>query len=309
MQNNQIIQKIPTTVIMGFLGSGKTTIILGLVEYLAKQKKKVVYIKNEVGQADLDTKLMKGKVTQTKELLNGCICCTLVGPLLSVIDELIQKYQPDRFIIESAGTADPASMALAVSSHPRLIRDGVIVVVDVVNFEGYEDLNPVARRQAEFTDLIVFNKVELTDQQRKIAVVGYVRELNEKSPIVEAPKGILDPRLAFGLDQQFDLDQLKIHQHQHKNDQIDALFLTVKQPLQMAKFQHFLDKLPKNAIRIKGIVFFENDQKKIINGIAQRFDYSPVSDLLNPKQTELIMIGYQLRLFEKQLIRSLSDCI
>lgn len=295
---------IPTTVIMGFLGSGKTTIIMSLVEHLAKQKQKVVYIKNEVGAADLDTKLMKGKVTDVKELLNGCICCTLVGSLVNSIDELIDKYQPDRFIIESAGTADPASMALAVSSHPRLSRDGVISIIDVVNFDGYEDLNMVARRQAEFTDLIVFNKVEQVDQERKKAVVGYVRELNEKSPIVEAQKGKLDPGLAFGLDIQF--DQKKVDHHQSDQDGVEAFSLVETKPISKKKFDQFLNELPKNVIRIKGLVLFADGEKKVLNGISRRFDFfdSPVG--LEIKQTELILIGYMIASLKADLREKIS---
>jgi len=298
--------KVPTTVIMGFLGSGKTTIIMNLVEYLAKQGQKVVYIKNEIGVVDLDAKWMQGKVTQTRELLNGCVCCTLVGPLLSAIDDLINKYHPDRIMIESAGSADPASMALAVSSHPRLLRDGVISIIDVVNFDGYENLNMVAARQAEFTDLIVFNKVELVDDQRKIAVVGYVRELNEKSPIVEAVKGVLDPRLAFGLEPKFDLKLLKQEQDQHHHhQQIDAINLSFKKTFNKAELLKKLLSLPKNVIRVKGLVFFEDGTKQIINGVAKRFNFFDLNNEIDFEQTTLIFIGYQIAKFQKELEQKL----
>ena len=82
------MSKIPTTVFTGFLGSGKTTIIKYLIEHLAAQGIKVAYIKNEIGSEDFDTELIKGEHIETKELLNGCICCTLIGPFMSSIDEL-----------------------------------------------------------------------------------------------------------------------------------------------------------------------------------------------------------------------------
>lgn len=192
-------QNIPTTVVTGFLGSGKTTVIKHLVEYLTGKGLKVAYVKNEIGDEDFDTELVQGENIATKELLNGCICCTLVGPFMAAIDELSDTHRFDRIIIETAGSADPASMALSVSNHPRLFRDGVITIVDVVHFDGYADLSFVAKRQAELTDLIVFNKVELADTARKQAVVGYVRELNEKAPIVEAIGGVLNPHVAFGI--------------------------------------------------------------------------------------------------------------
>src|SRR5574340_861654 len=150
--------KTPVTIFVGFLGSGKTTIISHLIDYLQSHGQQTVFIKNEVGNADLDGQLMKGKQIQTRELLNGCICCTFVGPLNNTIDELINQYHPDRIIIESAGTADPSSLAITIAHHPNLVRDGLITIIDVVNFEGYEKLDLIAQKQAEFTDLIVFNK-------------------------------------------------------------------------------------------------------------------------------------------------------
>ena len=300
-----MIKQIPTTVIMGFLGSGKTTIIMNLVDNLAKQGQKVVYIKNEVGQVDLDAKWMKGKVLQTKELLNGCVCCTLVGPLLTAIDELIDRYHPDRIMIESAGSADPASMALAVSSHPRLLRDGVISIIDVVNFDGYEDLNIIARRQTEFTDLIVFNKVELVDDQRKVAVVGYVRELNEKSPIVEAIEGQLDPRLAFGLEPKFDLKTLQQFQTVHHHDQIETFSLTTNQKINKDKLLQKLLALPRNVIRVKGVVFLDDGTKQIINGVGKRFNFFDLDQEIDFDQTTLIFIGFKIADLRHQLEQQL----
>ena len=134
-------QLTPTTIITGFLGSGKTTIINHLIEYLQNQGERVAYIKNEIGDEDLDAKLMKGKYIEAKEVLGGCICCTLVGPFIKAINELVDTYQPDRIIVESAGTADPAALSLMVQDHPKLIRDGTVAIIDVQNFSGYKDFH------------------------------------------------------------------------------------------------------------------------------------------------------------------------
>ena len=87
-----MIKKIPVTIITGFLGSGKTTIISNLIDDLQKIGQQVIFIKNELGFEDIDTKLIKGKNIETKELLNGCIYHTLLGPLGSAADELIDKF-------------------------------------------------------------------------------------------------------------------------------------------------------------------------------------------------------------------------
>ena len=168
---NQDFIPVPTTIFTGYLGSGKTTIILNLVETLQKQNIQVLYIKNEIGSENIDGQLAKQQNIETKELLNGCICCTLVGPFIHSIDELLIKHRPDRIIIEASGAADPAALALMVSSHPKLARDGVLTIIDVIHFDGYSDLSTTARNQTKFTDLLVFNKVEEVDIGRKQAVV------------------------------------------------------------------------------------------------------------------------------------------
>jgi G3E family GTPase len=295
------MKKIPTTVITGFLGSGKTTIIKNLVEHLTNKGQKVAYVKNEIGAEDFDTQLVQGKNIQTIELLNGCICCTLVGPFMAAIDELANTYAFDRIIIETAGSADPASMALSVSNHPRLLRDGVITIVDVVNFDGYEDLSFVAKRQAELTDLIVFNKIELADTQRKQAVVGYVRELNERAPIVEAIGGVLNPNVAFGIASAEVEEILKEHDvDSHELDDGITAFTFVSDAVfdKEALRECVQNQLPKTVIRVKGLAQFRTGWE-IVNTVYKRYDSQPAPQELLKKnstklQTRLIVIGYKI---------------
>jgi G3E family GTPase len=303
-------QKIPTTIINGFLGSGKTTIISHLIDHLTKKNKKVVYVKNEIGEMDLDAQLMRGKNIVAQELLNGCICCTLVGPFIASIEEISETYNPDRIIIESAGSADPASIALMVENHPLLQRDGVIVVIDVINFNGYEKIDAVSQRQTEFTDLIVFNKVDAVDQHRKRQVVGYVRELNGKAPIVEAPQGKINPDLVFGLGETDlgDLDHHHDDEHleHEQSDQITAFSYMSDKKFKETELINFLSHLPRNIFRVKGI--FQTDQKaKIVNGVFSRLDVSDLNDLVAEKTTKLIFIGYKTEKNSQDIRKQLNS--
>lgn len=307
MQTNT---QIPTTVINGFLGSGKTTIILSLVYYLIAKKRKVVYIKNEIGDSDLDAKLIQGKDIISKELLNGCICCTLVGPFISAIEEVIKTYHPDRIIIESSGAADPASIALMVENHPLLFRDGVAVVIDVVNFNGFAKLDQVAKRQAEFTDLIIFNKVELADLARKQQVVGYIRELNENAPIVEALDGKINPDLIFGIAEADLSDLGLVHDHDHnqdhsQQDQIDGFTYKSDKEFDEAKLLDFLRTLPKNILRVKGVIKTPAGIK-VLNGVFNRFNLTlPPKDHFSAN--EIIFIGFKAKENEQKIRLDLDN--
>lgn len=299
-------RSIPTTIVNGFLGSGKTTIISHLIDDLITNKQKVVYVKNEIGETDLDAAIMRGKNIISKELLNGCICCTLIGPFLTSINELANTHRPDRIIIESAGSADPASLALMVENHPMLSRECVITVVDVVNFGGYEKIDHVIKRQTEFTDLIVFNKVELVDEDRKRQVVGYVREINEKSPIIEAKNGHISSDLIFGWQGEEIVFSEPSHNENHheEHDQIDAFTFKTTKDIPKAILEKILENIPSNVFRIKGI-FKDKNEKWLINRVFRRNTWEMFDQKIN--ESVLIFIGYNVKQAQDQIVKSLEN--
>lgn len=310
--------KIPTTVFSGFLGSGKTTIITHLVEELQTAGKQVIYIKNEIGDENVDGEIMSGKNIKTKELLNGCICCTLVGPFIQAIDEIIDTYQPDRIIIEASGAADPAAIALMIESQPRLQRDGVISVIDVSNFEGYKDLSITAQNQTKFTDLLVFNKVEQVDLARKRAVVGYVRELNAHSPVVEAPQGKLSAAVAFGvatteLDSLLKTHEAAIlhdsdeHHHDHlEADGLESFHITSPGSCTQQALEAFLSATPANIYRIKGFVILEDNSIVIANKVGTRTSYEAAPAQFTTTENSLVFIGFSIAALKPELTQQLE---
>lgn len=304
---------VPTTIFTGFLGSGKSTIILPLIEHLQATDHQVIYIKNEIGEVDVDAKLMAGENIISRELLNGCICCTLVGPFIAAAEEIVQTYHPDRIIIEASGAADPSAIALMVSSHPDLYRDGVISVVDVINFQGYTDLSLTAQRQASFTDLIVFNKVEQVDLDQKRAVVGYVRELNNHSPIIEAPAGKVDPEAIFGLSTT-KLDVLLAanhdksdHAHHLADEQIETFTCSLQQPISEEKFLEMMANLPKQVFRVKGFVQLTNEQMRIVNKVGSRTELDQPPPNLGFRPSQLVFIGFKIKSWQEEICQQLQQ--
>ncbi len=291
--------QIPTTIITGFLGAGKTTIITNLIDELQQSGVKVAYIKNEIGAVDIDTKIFKGKDIKTTELLNGCICCTLVGPFASAVDELVATFSPTRIIIEASGAADPAALALMVSSHPKLFRDGVISIIDVTQFEGFLDLSITAQRQTQFTDLIIFNKVEQADLERKKIVVGYVRELNAHSPIIEAVGGKVSSKLLFGLSPTTvdalltELNKLEdetIHDHVHE-DEFESFSISTEKSYSPETILQFFQEIPKNIFRTKGLFKTADSKWFIQNGVGGKVTTDPIDQELTETKSTFVFIG------------------
>ena len=195
---------IPITIVTGFLGSGKTTLILNLIPQLPENYK-LALLKNEFGDVAIDSQLASSSaISGVQELLNGCICCNLVGQLGDALDTLRKDVAPDRIIIETSGSAFPATLAMEVNRLGResgyYILDGVIVVIDVENWKGYEDTSYTAKLQARYTDLIVFNKWEQVSERRYEDCLDRVGDLELQIAQVKSNKGHVDQSVLLGLD-------------------------------------------------------------------------------------------------------------
>ncbi|KAJ3173291.1 hypothetical protein HK101_011078 [Irineochytrium annulatum] len=197
------------TVFTGFLGAGKTTIILSLIQRLPRGYN-VVLLKNEFGDVKVDSELAAEENIKVTEMLNGCMCCVLVGQMKVALMEIKEKFNPDRIIIETSGSAFPAPIAWQIRqiADEGFVLDGIITVIDCVNFTGYEDTSYTAKMQAKYTDVILLNKHELVTERELETVMDHVYELNEDTPKIkcEGEHGV-SPDLLFGLDTRlFELD-------------------------------------------------------------------------------------------------------
>ncbi|KAI1746321.1 CobW/HypB/UreG, nucleotide-binding domain-containing protein [Xylaria scruposa] len=199
---------IPITIVTGFLGSGKTTLLLNLVPQLraANPSYRLALLKNEFGDVAIDSQLAASSaVSGVQELLNGCICCNLVGQLGPALAELRDTVKPDRIVIETSGSAFPATLAIEVNRIARetgggYVLDGVVSVIDVENWSGYEDTSYTARLQARYTDLIIFNKWEACDENRFDEVRDRVGDLEVDVAWVKSDKGRVPVDVIFGID-------------------------------------------------------------------------------------------------------------
>lgn len=157
------------------------------------------------GDLAIDSQLAaSAAISGVEELLNGCICCNLVGQLGDALETLRKDVSPDRIIIETSGSAFPATLALEVnrlgSDTGNFTLDGVVVVIDVENWEGYDDTSYTAKMQARYTDLIVFNKWEQVCERRYEDCLDRVGDLEVEVATVKSDKGRVDHQLLLGMD-------------------------------------------------------------------------------------------------------------
>ncbi|KAJ5179403.1 hypothetical protein N7492_002613 [Penicillium capsulatum] len=264
---------IPITIVTGFLGSGKTTLLLNLIPQLPSTYR-LALLKNEFGDVAVDSQLASTQsISGVRELLNGCICCNLVGQLSDALEQLRTTVSPDRIVIETSGSAFPATLAMEVNRLARdqgaeFVLDGVISVIDVENWEGYEDTSYTAKLQAKYTDLIIFNKWEQVPEQRFDVCLDLVGDLEIETPWVKSNKGVVEKDVLLGIDgalfakENGLLDQHQgDHEHQHDHQsEVEVLSVGLKssvpqKTIDVSALEQFLSSAPREEVyRIKGII-------------------------------------------------------
>ena len=294
--------RIPITILTGFTGCGKTTLILNLIPQLKNQNSdyKLALIKNEIGDVAVDSLLSQSaQMAATQELLGECICCVNVGQIGTALEELDSTNHPDRIIIETSGSAEPLKLVLEIKrlseATGRYELDGIISVIDAENWSGYASTSYTAKLQAKQTDLIVINKWESLSERDYDLFLDKLGDLDVDTPQVKSDKGWVEKDLLFGFDQKLArnwLDAGETHEH-HDHDhgegekhtsEVECLSVTLKgnsgdAVVDLQKLETLLKAAPKDEVyRIKGVVYSASspknaDGKEVHEGASGRARY------------------------------------
>jgi G3E family GTPase len=218
-------EKIPVTVLTGYLGAGKTTLLNRILT--EPHGKRYAVIVNEFGEIGIDNDLVVGADEEVFEMNNGCICCTVRGDLIRIMDGLMKrKGKFDAIIVETTGLADPAPVAQTffvdqdVSDAAKL--DAVVTVADAKWLTERLKDAPEAKNQIAFADVIILNKIDLVSPDELTAVEDRIRAINPYARIHRAqncqvPIAEVLNRNAFDLDRIIELapDFLEEGHHHH----------------------------------------------------------------------------------------------
>jgi G3E family GTPase len=221
-------EKIPVTVLTGYLGAGKTTLLNRILS--EPHGKKYAVIVNEVGEIGIDNDLVVGADEEVFEMNNGCICCTVRGDLIRILDGLMRRNGNfDAIIVETTGLADPAPVAQTFFMDETVGRrtklDAVVTVADAKWLNERLKDAPEAKNQIAFADVILINKTDLVSSEQLSEVEARIRGINPYAKLhrTERAKIPLDAvlgRNAFDLDRILDLepDFLGADNHDHHHD-------------------------------------------------------------------------------------------
>jgi G3E family GTPase len=220
--------KIPVTVLTGYLGAGKTTLLNRILSEPHGQKYAVIV--NEFGEIGIDNELVVGADEEVFEMNNGCVCCTVRGDLIRIIDGLMRrKGKFDAIIVETTGLADPAPVAQtffmddAVGQKAKL--DAVVTVADAKWLKDRLRDAPEAKNQIAFADVILLNKTDLVSEADLREVEARIRGINPYAKVHKTERCAIPlpevlGRNAFDLDRILDIepDFLGANDHGHDHD-------------------------------------------------------------------------------------------
>ena len=230
-------KKLPVTVLSGFLGAGKTTVLNHILNN--REGLKVAVIVNDMSEVNIDAQLVAdggAELSRTEEQLvemsNGCICCTLRDDLLDEVRRLSSEGRFDYLLIESTGVSEPMPVAetfffrdeLGFSLEDIASLDTMVTVVDAANFEvdfdsadkltdrgqevGTDDVRSIVDLlvdQIEFADIILLNKIDTVDVATRARIIASIKAINSRAELIESTHGKIDPKAILNT-QRFDID-------------------------------------------------------------------------------------------------------
>ena len=229
---------VKVNIISGFLGAGKTTLIKKLLGGAMKDEQ-VILLENEYGEVGIDGGFMKDSGIKVTEMNSGCICCTLVGDFTKAIDELIEKYHPDRLIIEPSGVGKLSDIRHVVAQAEKkheLVLSGCVTVVDAGKCKMYmKNFGEFFCDQVRSAETIILSRTQMTSQDKIDADIAMLREQNPAARIITTPwddltadvilMTIESPEALINVDEIYeehhhddDEDEHEHHHHHHHHD-------------------------------------------------------------------------------------------
>ncbi len=305
-------EKIPVTVLTGYLGAGKTTLLNRILT--ENHGKRYAVIVNEFGEVGIDNELVVGADEEVFEMNNGCICCTVRGDLIRIIEGLMKRRGKfDAIIIETTGLADPAPVAQTffvdedVQSRARL--DAIVTVVDAKWLAARLRDAPEAKNQIAFADVILVNKTDLVAPADLAEVEARIRGINPYARIIRTERctvplaDVLD-RGAFDLDRVLDLEPafLEAGHHHHHDDDVQSMSVEIAGEVDPDRFMPWINDIIQrdgpDILRSKGILAFPGEPRRfvyqgvhmILDGDLQR-EWKPDE----PRHSKIVFIGRNLK--------------
>jgi G3E family GTPase len=336
----------PVTVITGFLGAGKTTLVNRILHEAHGQR--IAVIENEFGAVGVDAEFLVTENNETViQLANGCLCCTVRGDMARALQALAEKadsgqFQFDRVLIETTGIADPGPIIQTFLAETAILTrfylDGVVTVVDAM--QAFEQFDRVENRaQVAYADRMLLSKCDLAEPATQDRLSEQLAQMNPRAQLFPldlrgddlsqvltllfdahaytfdyvAPDEVARMRARFSLLQPARTPRLRPVSAMQHTDDITSCVFESNEPLDLERLNRFFDmaqeRFGTRLWRCKGIVHAEHQrQRLVVQGVQRLLEINggPIWRVFEPRRTVLIFIGQ--RLDADWICASLHDC-
>ncbi|MCS7057655.1 MAG: GTP-binding protein [Meiothermus sp.] len=289
-------KRTPVSVVGGFLGAGKTTLVNHLIQ---TAKRRFGIIVNEFGETGIDGSLIENvDADGIAELANGCLCCVGREDLVSALFRLVdRKERPEHILIELSGLADPVPVAQAILdpfARTRFELDGIIGVADARNLERTLGEVPEGAVQLAYASAVVLNKTDLASPPQVAEARALVQRINPLARVYPTAKGRLAPELLLG-HRSFHPDWTPQGHHHLHTPHLQTFTLKATRPLERQRVNAFIDRYligrPDAVLRAKGYLSVRGFKRQILLQTVREIFSLEESSRPAEAPSELVVIG------------------
>lgn len=277
-------EKIPVTIIGGYLGAGKTTLLNALLR--GDHGLRLAILVNDFGSVNIDAELIFGSDGETISLTNGCVCCSMVDNLAVTLLELLgREHPPQQIVIEASGVADPTRIAYYGAAHPGLRLDGLIVVADAETIRARvhdKYVGELVVRQLAGADLLIVSKTDLIDDTQQNEVRMFLHQLVPSARIAMSVLGDLPTDMLLGIrESQITADpggptRCSPDRSDHSCQFATCRFVS-QRPFNEERLRMALNSLPGSILRAKGLLYLQGGKERstILQLVGRRWSLEP----------------------------------
>jgi len=303
---------LPVTILTGFLGTGKTTLLNRLLR--ANHGMRLAVLVNDFGAINIDARLIDYLDEDSISLTNGCVCCSMRGNMVtSTLAVLERPEPPEHLIVEASGIADPIGVAGAFRTsalREQTRVDGIITLVDAEQAQNPRLDSQLIHDQIRSADVVVLNKVDLVDAPRRAELVGWIRSLAPGARVIEAVDAEVPFEVVMGIDSRE--ARLPVDGSDGRHLQFDTWSYSTEHPLAYRSVRAALESLPAELFRAKGILALADAPNLpfTLQMVGRRISIEPAGTWGERQPaTELVCIGSPGAMTAQELAGRLDACI